>query len=103
MNDDLSRVDAQQRADDMHVLIANTGVEYMQVPDRRAGSRSMGGAGVSASTARRPHSRLAVQGQPWIAPTKPEPCSSPTYIHRTDASPNPQYPWNDARIVGAIH
>jgi hypothetical protein len=41
MNDDLSRVDAQQRADDIHVLIANTGVEYMQVRDRRAGSRSM--------------------------------------------------------------
>jgi hypothetical protein len=25
----------------------------------------MGGAGVSASTARRPQSRLAMQGQPW--------------------------------------
>lgn len=33
MNDDLSRADAQQRADDIHVLIANAGVEYMQVPD----------------------------------------------------------------------
>jgi hypothetical protein len=41
MNDDLSRADAQQRADDIHVLIANAGVEYMQVRDRRAGSRSM--------------------------------------------------------------
>jgi len=35
--------------------------------DDQSAHRGEGGAGVSASTARRPQSRLAMQGQQWIA------------------------------------
>jgi hypothetical protein len=50
------------------------------------------GAGVSASTARRPRSRLAMQGQPWIAAPTDRRSLTPLLTRYRSHGPPPELP-----------